>query len=112
MQLKWAGAKVLLESPSDFKSFKIVIAVNRNESSKKAEAFAGIARFDGDQIAWVSENALRNWPAYVSNAEWQHGLDKMIAKARMYGWVDDSAHAVRAHVVYESDTTHSGISEG
>ena len=105
MQLRWSGGTVLLDEARDFKSFKVVIEAQDLPPEALTAGFAGIARFDGVETAWVHEAALRRWPALEADATWQQGLDRMIAKARPYGWVDDATGTIRAHVEW-TERTH------
>lgn len=101
MLLKWNGTEVSLEYTDDFKSFKVVVADGSENATAAAKGFAGVARFEGNDTAWVYESALRDWQDLRSDLTWQKGLDFMIAKARPHGWIDDTSHSIRAHVVYE-----------
>ena len=104
MQLRLLGGQVVLEKPQDFKSFKLVIQ-DAASDAEVAHAFAGVARFEeGIGIAWVSQEALRAWPGLASDRAWHEGLDRMIEKARPFGWVDDSQAAIRGHVERTQET--------
>lgn len=104
MQLRLAGAVVLLEEADDFKSFRVVIGCGLKDPEAAGTAFEGIARFTDKRTAWVYERALRTWLGLTSDRAWQEGLDAMIVKARPFGWIDDEAHAIKAHVVYEQES--------
>ena len=39
------------------------------------------------------------------SAPWQEGLTAMIGVAKKYGWVDEQAKAIRAHVEWPNDTS-------
>jgi hypothetical protein len=92
---------VTLEEPQDFKRFKLVIDVARGDPAKLGAALAGVATLSPDGHAWVSEAWLRRRdPA----ASWQEGLTAMIAVAKKYGWVDEPAKTIRAHVEWSGDS--------
>lgn len=103
MQLRLTGTGVLLEEADDFKSFRVVIGCGLKDPEAVETAFEGIARFADEQTAWVYERALRSWLGLASDRAWQEGLDAMIVKARPFGWIDEEAHAIKAHVVYEPE---------
>lgn len=91
---------VALEEPHDFKRFKLVIDAARADTGKLETALGGIAKLSADGHAWVSEEWLRRRdPA----ASWQEGLTAMIAVAKKYGWVDEAAKAIRAHVEWPGE---------
>jgi hypothetical protein len=50
--------------------------------------------------AWISEQALRQWPQLTSEAWWQDGLSNMIAAVQEFGWIDNANHSIRAHIDY------------
>jgi hypothetical protein len=92
---------VALEEPQDFKRFKLVIDAARSETTKLTAALDGIATLSAEGHAWVSEAWLRRRdPA----ASWQEGLTAMIAVAKKYGWVDEPAKTIRAHVEWSGDS--------
>ena len=93
--------KVALEEPQDFKRFKLVIDAARGDAAKLDAALAGVATLSAEGHAWVSEAWLRQRdPA----ASWQEGLTAMIAVAKKYGWVDEPAKTIRAHVEWSGDS--------
>ena len=92
---------VALEEAQDFKRFKLVIDAPRGDMTKLNAALAGIATLSTEGHAWVSEAWLRRRdPA----APWQDGLTAMIAVAKKYGWVDEPAKTIRAHVEWPGDS--------
>jgi hypothetical protein len=91
--------RVALEERHDLKHFKLVIDAPQDELARAKIVLFGIATIDESGNAWVSEHWLRQRdPA----APWQDGLTAMIAVAKKYGWVDDQAKTIRAHVEYPS----------
>jgi hypothetical protein len=92
---------VALEESQDFKRFKLVIDAARGDPAKLTAALAGVATLSAEGHAWVSEAWLRRRdPA----ASWQEGLTAMIAVAKKYGWVDEPAKTIRAHVEWSGDS--------
>jgi len=91
---------VALEEPQDFKHFKLVIDAAPKDATGLETALAGVATLEGDGHAWVSEAWLRRQDPATS---WQEGLSAMIAVARKYGWIDEQANAIRAHVEWPGD---------
>ncbi len=95
---------VALEEPHDFKHFKLVVAPPRGDPRVKM-ALTGVASLNADGPAWVSEEWLRRRD---SAPVWQEGLDAMIAVAKKYGWVDEQAKTIRAHVEWPDETPAKG----
>jgi hypothetical protein len=54
-------------------------------SALQAVLLGGIAVSSDGEHAWVSEKALREWPALKSEAWWQDGLSNMIAAVQKLG---------------------------
>jgi len=99
MQLRLTAGRVLLEQPHDFRSFRVVI--NGRPGREEVErAFEGVASFEGDAVAWVSQDALRGWPGLAPDTVWRGGLEQMIEKARPHGWIDDARGVIRGHLVH------------
>jgi hypothetical protein len=93
--------KISLEDAQDFKRFKLVIDAARDEGKLKA-ALAPVATLSDDGHAWVKEAWLRG---HDGSAPWQEGLTAMIGVAKKYGWVDEQAKAIRAHIEWPNDTS-------
>ena len=91
--------KVGLEEPQDFKRFKLVIEAPR-DPAKLGAALAGVATLSDEGHAWVSEAWLRQRDTAPA---WQEGLGAMIGVAKKYGWVDEAAKTVRAHVEWPNE---------
>ncbi|HKT20254.1 MAG TPA: hypothetical protein VJR47_19530 [Stellaceae bacterium] len=91
---------VALEEAQDFKRFKLVIASPRGDEARLKSALAGIAELSNEGHAWISEAWLRRHDAAPA---WQQGLDAMITVAKKYGWVDEQAKTIRAHVERPGD---------
>ena len=92
--------KVTLAEPLDFKRFKLVIDAARSDMTKLKGALAGVATLSDEGHAWVSEDWLRGRDEAAS---WQDGLTAMIAVAKKYGWVDEQAKTIRAHVEWSAE---------
>jgi hypothetical protein len=88
---------VLLDEPDDFTNLHVVAA-----SLDQACAVPGVSPAGDGPEVWLSISALRAW-AGVRPAGWQDGFDQMIAAAGRFGWLDDSASRVRAHVEPEQE---------
>ncbi len=93
--------RVTLEEPQDFKRFKLVIDAARSDGTRLAAALSGVATLSTDGHGWVSEAWLRRCePAQA----WQDGVTAMVAVAKKYGWVDEEAKTIRAHVEWLGDS--------
>ncbi len=92
---------VRLEEPHDFKHFKLVIDAPRADMKKIVDALVGIAGIDAEGHAWVSEEWLRR---RETTPPWQDGLAAMVTVAKKYGWVDEAAKTIRAHVEWSGET--------
>jgi hypothetical protein len=91
---------VALMEAQDFKHFKLVIDAPREDTGRLTAALSGVATLSDDGHAWVSEAWLRQCdPA----APWQEGLTAMIGIARKYGWVDEQAKTIRAHIEWPGE---------
>jgi len=93
-----AAAVVKLEDASNFRSFKVVVAIPHADLDTVRSALSSIADLPDRDTAWVSEQALRARPEVANDATWQDALTAMIAKARPHGWVDDANRTIKAHV--------------
>jgi hypothetical protein len=93
--------KVTLEDAQDFKRFKLVIDAARDDGKLKT-ALAPVATLSEDGHAWVKEAWLREQDRSVP---WQDGLTAMIGVAKKYGWVDEQAKTIRAHIEWPSEAT-------
>jgi hypothetical protein len=93
-----AERSVRLEDRDNFRAFKLVVEGSRDQLKAARTALAGTAELPDAETAWVSEQALRGWPEVADDAAWQQALSAMIEKARPHGWIDDTRHAIKAHV--------------
>jgi|SRR5262245_11616104 hypothetical protein len=93
-----AATVVKLEDADNFRSFKVVVAVPGADLDAARRALSGVAVMPDRDTAWVSEQALRQWPGYANNATWQDSLTAMIQKAKPHGWIDEATKSIKAHV--------------
>lgn len=96
---------VRLKEPQDFKRFKLVIDAPRAETARLRTALEGVASLSDDGHAWVSEAWLRH---HDPSATWQDGLTAMIGVARKYGWVNEAAKTIRAHIEWPGEAPAQG----
>lgn len=89
---------VTLAAAEDFRSFKLVVDAAEDALASVAAALAGIAVIEDAGRAWVSQHWLRSAGPQPDDPSWQDGLTGMIGYARRFGWVDDAAGTVRAHI--------------
>lgn len=92
---------VTLEDPQDFKHFKLVVAADRADLIELRRAIEGVASLTEDGHAWVNEDWLRR---HGADATWQDGLSAMIEVAKKYGWVDEKAKTIRAHIEWADNS--------
>lgn len=92
-----AAYAVELRAPDDLKSFKLTVAAASDAADRLAEALAGIATVDGDH-AWVRESWIREVSPLSGDPAWQQGVTAMIGYAKKFGWVDEAAGTIRAHI--------------
>jgi predicted transcriptional regulator len=91
---------VEIDEPDDFRSFSVRIEGRFDDPVVKAELLGRIAdRHDRDH-AWISEQALRQWPSLAPETWWRDGLTRMIAAVQKFGWIDTANHSIRAHIDY------------
>jgi hypothetical protein len=87
---------VELQSPDDFKSFKIVAARGLSPGALQM-ALNDIATVDTDgKTAWVKRDAVKRLHGAPATPEWTGSFDKMVESVRRFGWVKDDT--VRAHI--------------
>jgi hypothetical protein len=93
-----ADRRILLEDRNNFRAFKLVVESRREDLEAVRRALAGTAELPDADIAWISEEALRQWPEVAQDTTWQSALTGMIDKAKPHGWIDESRKAIKAHV--------------
>jgi hypothetical protein len=96
---------VSLEEPDDTSRFHVAV---HGGSSGGDEALvfgalvdAAAGRLEGDD-AWITVDALRRMAAGRVGPSWDDELAGMLDYARGKGWLDERAHAIRAHVEWSS----------
>jgi len=93
-----ANRSIEIDQPDNFKAFSVRIEGRFDDPAIEAELLGRIAVSHDHEHAWISEQALRDWPQLTSETWWQHGLTKMIAAVQKFGWIDDANHSIRAHI--------------
>jgi predicted transcriptional regulator len=83
--------------PKNFRAFSVRIE-RALEPAAQAELFSRIAVKQDGEHAWISEQALRDWPSLKAEAWRQDGLTGMIAAVQKFGWIDNENHSIRAHI--------------
>ena len=89
---------VSLEEPTDTSRFHVAVTGGDDRAlvfGALVDAAAG--RLDGGD-AWITLDAVKRWAAGRVGPGWDDDLARMVDYARSKGWVDDTAHAIRAHV--------------
>jgi hypothetical protein len=89
---------VEIDEPANFRTFSVRIEGRFDDPAVEAELLGRVAvRHDGEH-AWISEQALREWPSLAPESWWQDGLTKMIAAVQKFGWIDTASRSIRAHI--------------
>ena len=94
-----ASRSVEIDDPKNFKAFSVRIE-GTIDPEVQAELLGRVAVSSDREHAWISEKALREWPALKSEAWWQEGLSNMIASVQKFGWIDPASQSIRAHIGY------------
>jgi hypothetical protein len=96
---------VSLEEPEDTRRFHVEVRGGAGRMDwglvfgALVDAAAG--RLDGED-AWITLDAVRRLAAGRVGPSWDGDLAAMLDYARDHGWVDDTTHAIRAHVEWTS----------
>jgi predicted transcriptional regulator len=89
---------IAIDDPGNFKAFSVRMEGSFDRPGMADELLGRIAiRYDKDH-AWISEQALRDWPSLKSESWWQDGLTTMMAAVEKFGWIDRENGAIRAHI--------------
>jgi hypothetical protein len=89
---------VTLDAPDDTRRFHVAVTGGTDAAmvfGALVDAAAG--RLEGDD-AWISVDAIRRLAAGRVDPTWDAAFATMLDYARTKGWVDETAHAIRAHV--------------
>jgi hypothetical protein len=89
--------RIEIDDPKNFKAFSVRIE-GALDPAAQAELLGRIAVKQDAGHAWISEQALRDWPSLKSEAWWQDGLTGMIAAVQKFGWIDNDSRSIRAHI--------------
>ena len=92
---------VEIDDPRNFKAFSVRIEGRFDDPAAQAELLGRVAVRSDREHAWISEQALRDWPSLKAEPWWQDGLTNVIAAVRKFGWIDQDSRSIRAHI----DTT-------
>jgi predicted transcriptional regulator len=84
----------------NFKAFAVRMEGPFDDQAKATELLGRVALSGDREHAWISEQALREWPSLASESWWQDGLSKMIAAVQPFGWINQANHSIRAHIEY------------
>jgi predicted transcriptional regulator len=108
IRLVGAGRSIKIDEPQNFRAFSVKVE-GSIDPAEQARLLSRIAVTSSREHAWISEQALREWPSLAAEAWWQEGLSNMIKAAERFGWVDAANRSIRAHIEYASA---SGLPEG
>lgn len=92
-----ANRTIEIDDPENFKAFSVRIE-GPIGAEVQAELLGRVAVSCDDRHAWISEQALREWPSLKSEAWWQEGLSNMMAAVQKFGWIDQANQSIRAHI--------------
>jgi hypothetical protein len=82
-----------LRDASEFKKFKLVL-----EGCAAARPEIAGVTFVDDGNALVRIDAVPALRGAPTAASWRAGFDALITGAAKYGWIDEAAQAIKAHV--------------
>ncbi|SDN50970.1 hypothetical protein [Afipia sp. GAS231] len=88
-----------IDDPKNFRAFSVRIEGTIG-AEVQAELLRCVAVSSDHAHAWISEQALREWPSLKSEAWWQEGLSNMMAAVQKFGWIDQASQSIRAHIEY------------
>ena len=86
-----------IDDPKNFRAFSVRIE-GALDPAAQAELLGRIGARHDREHAWISEQALRDWPALKAEAWWQDGLTGMISAVQKFGWIDNESLSIRAHI--------------
>jgi len=89
---------VEIDDPRNFKAFSVRIEGRFDDPAAQAELLGRVAVKSDREHAWISEQALRDWPSLKAEPWWQDGLTSMIAAVHKFGWIDQDSRSIRAHI--------------
>jgi flavin reductase len=98
MFFRVANGRTDLVEQDNFRAFKVVVEGTVTDFGKARQSLAPVGNLTDTSTAWISQNALREWPDLKNDTDWQRGLSAMIEKARPHGWIDPATGAIKAHV--------------
>jgi hypothetical protein len=93
-----SSRSIEIDDAHNFKAFAVRIEGPFEDPAIQAELLGRVAVSSDREHAWISEQALRDWPPLKSESWWQEGLTKMIAAVQPFGWIDNVNHSIRAHI--------------
>ena len=88
---------IKIKDPKNFKAFSVRIE-GRLELVEQDKLLGRIAAKYDLEHAWISEQALRDWPSLKSEDRWQDGLTGVIVAVRKFGWIDNESRSIRAYL--------------
>ena len=94
-----SSRSIEIDDPRNFKAFSVRIEGSMDPAAQ-AELLSRIAVSSDREHAWISEQALRDWPALALEGWWQDGLSNMMAAVQKFGWIDQVNRSIRAHIEY------------
>lgn len=87
-----------LEHVDDFKSFKYVL---KGFGQGEFPLVGGIAP-DQDDHVWIDQHVVTQ---FSTNEAWMQSFNDMISKAQRYGWIHAETNAVKAHVMWQENSS-------
>jgi predicted transcriptional regulator len=91
------SGSIEIDDPGNFRAFSVRIE-GALEPAAQDELLGRIAVKHDREHAWISEQALRDWPPLKAEAWWQDGLTGMISAVQKFGWIDHEGRSIRAHI--------------
>lgn len=89
-----------LQGPTDFGSFKVVVA-GEDEPAVANAAFARYGRIVDRHAAWVFVEGVRELAEGSVDAGWEQAFAEMLHHAQSLGWANEDRSEIQAHVEWE-----------
>jgi predicted transcriptional regulator len=86
-----------IDDLKNFRAFSVRVE-GALDPAAQADLLGRIAVKHDREHAWISEQALRDWPPLKAEAWWQDGLTGMISAVQKFGWIDNESRSIRAHI--------------
>jgi len=95
MMVRMSDGTISLVNGEDFSRFSLLCC---EAACPPPGLISGNIEIESEKVAWIPISTVIQLRGQQATPAWISQLERMVEKARPFGWIDDSRQRIRAHI--------------